>query len=243
MRIPIICMPCGHEEPVPSFDTFQVEIQDAGLYVLRCPRGHETNTCLQEQKFEVLFDLGAHAIVDGYYREAVSSFAASLERFYEFYLSVLAVKAGIPEQQFTDVWKRVANQSERQLGAFTFVYLIEEQQIPPILPEKAIAFRNNVIHKGRVPTRDEAISFGCEVMQLVAPTLAELKAKHPEHVSTVVGRHVQRTRNMVQGNPKIQFLSIATIISIVRANSEPQPSLEQAIERITNQKRRGRHYF
>jgi hypothetical protein len=37
----------------------------------------------------VLFDIGANAVVDGYYREAITSFSASLERFYEYFLGAL----------------------------------------------------------------------------------------------------------------------------------------------------------
>ena len=49
------------------------------LLQIKCSRSHETTAILQEQKFEILFDIGAHAILDGYYREAVSSFTSSLE--------------------------------------------------------------------------------------------------------------------------------------------------------------------
>ena len=34
------------------------------------PLGMRQSTVLQQQKFEVLFEIGAHAILDGYYREA-----------------------------------------------------------------------------------------------------------------------------------------------------------------------------
>jgi hypothetical protein len=51
-------------------------------------------------KFEVLFDLAANAIVDGYYREAIASFAASLERFFEFFVHVACLKQGVEEDVF-----------------------------------------------------------------------------------------------------------------------------------------------
>lgn len=63
-----------------------VEVRDENHYALTCPKGHRNVVVLQQQKFEVLFEIGAHAIEDGYYREAVSSFTASLERFYEFFV-------------------------------------------------------------------------------------------------------------------------------------------------------------
>lgn len=66
----------------------------------------------------MLSQIGANAIIDGYYREAVSSFSASLERFYEFSVHVLMRHFGKNSQQFKSAWRPISNQSERQLGAF-----------------------------------------------------------------------------------------------------------------------------
>ena len=57
------------------------DLEETGVYDLTCPSSHRTAFCLQNFKFELLFDLGLQAIDDGYYREAVSSFASALERF------------------------------------------------------------------------------------------------------------------------------------------------------------------
>jgi hypothetical protein len=102
-----------------------VEWQDDGRYEVTCPKGHTSITILQEQKFELLFDIGAYALIDGYYREAVSSFTSSLERFYEFFVASVLFENGIGEDVLTSTWKQVVNQSERQLGAFMFLYVRE----------------------------------------------------------------------------------------------------------------------
>ncbi len=46
-------------------------------------------------RFEVLTETAMQAIVDGYYREAVASFAASLERIFQFYVEVVTHSKGI----------------------------------------------------------------------------------------------------------------------------------------------------
>ena len=51
-------------------------------------------------KFELLFELGINALIDGYPREAVSSFASALERFYEFFCQVAALALSIPKWSF-----------------------------------------------------------------------------------------------------------------------------------------------
>jgi hypothetical protein len=233
-------MKCFQELGTPSSEFYQAELQDDGLYWLECPHGHQTVTCLQEQKFEVLFDLGANAILDGYHREAVSSFSACLERFYEFYISVVAIKEGIDEASFLNSWRKVSNHSERQLGAFIFLYLLEEKKTPPLLSENSVKFRNDVVHKGKIPSKDEAISYGEEVLGLVTPLLRDLKAKHSEHVGKSVSRHVQQTRQAIQGNPHVSFLSISTTISVARANSEPDLKLKDTLLRLQEQWAKGR---
>lgn len=122
MRLPLACMQCFRERDQPDDALYYAEVTDDGLYHLTCRNGHATTTCLQEQKFEVLYELAANAILDGYYREAVVSFTSSLESFYEFYLRVIARKRHVAEEKFEEAWKRIATQSDRQLGAYTFTH-------------------------------------------------------------------------------------------------------------------------
>lgn len=58
---------------------------DNGRYVYTCNQGHTRTSVLQQDRFQLLFQIGIHAIVDGYPREAVADFASSLERFFEFF--------------------------------------------------------------------------------------------------------------------------------------------------------------
>jgi hypothetical protein len=191
-------------------------------------------------KFELLFDLAANAIVDGYYREAVSSFTSTLERFYEFYIQVICEKSIISEDAFAATWKRVAAQSERQLGAFAFLYLIENGTPPRVLPDTMIGFRNDVTHKGKLPKKQEAVEYGQEILDLIAPVLNELKARHPDEISKVIHHHVSRTHKQISGARHTSFLSISTTISIARAMGEPQPTLENTLRELEQERRRSK---
>jgi len=68
------------EVPVPDS-----HLLDHGDYEVKCEVGHVSLVNLDNLKFELLFELGINAHVDGYAREAVTSFASSLERFQEFF--------------------------------------------------------------------------------------------------------------------------------------------------------------
>lgn len=142
--------------PYPKY----VELRDDGRYEFICEKGHTTVTVLQEQKFEVLFDLGAYAILDGYHREAVTSFTSSLERFYEFFIKASLFEDGLEEHVVAESWKKISSQCERQLGAFIFLYLECFSESPSLLRQNQIQFRNEVTHKGKIPSREEAINYG-----------------------------------------------------------------------------------
>lgn len=90
MKLPIACMECVKGGTIPTLVT--VEFRDDGRYETTCRNGHKSVVLLQEQKFELLFEIGAYAIQDGYYREAVSSFTSSLERFTNFLLEPFYLK-------------------------------------------------------------------------------------------------------------------------------------------------------
>ena len=153
MRVLIPCMPCLVELGRPSGEFSQVEFRDDGKYELTCSSGHRETTVLQQQKFEVLFDIGAHAILDCYYREAVSSFAASLKRFYEFAVRVFLASSFGSDELLNSVWKPVSSQSERQLGGFVLLWAATFQALPTLLNTVCMSFRNDVIQKGMIPTR------------------------------------------------------------------------------------------
>ena len=157
----------------------RLSYRDDGRYEVACPKGHQAVVFLQQQKFELLFDIGAYAIADGYYREAVSSFAASLERFYEFFIRALMLQKGIASEVIDAAWKTLAAQSERQLGAFTLLYALEFGRPAQLLSSARIAFRNDVVHKGRIPTRPEALDYGQAVLDVVRPILKEAQGRSP----------------------------------------------------------------
>lgn len=138
---------------------------------------------------------------------------------------MICEKSIISEEAFAATWKRVAVQSERQLGAFTFLYLLENGKPPRALPNTMMTFRNDVIHRGKLPKKQEAVKYGQEILDLIAPVLEELKA-HREEISKVIGRHVSKTRKQISGAPDTSFLSISTTISIARTRGLPQPTLK-----------------
>lgn len=223
-------MKCVFEDglsPVSAYPKY-VELRDDGRYEFTCEKGHTTITIVQEQKFEILFDLGAYAILDGYYREAVASFTSSLERFYEFFIKAYSLESKIDKSVFDTAWKNVAQQSERQLGAFIFTYCQAFSESPDLLSQKYIKFRNDVIHKGKIPSREEAMEYGENVLNFIRPILKRVRKQFPEGVQQTIFNHITETRKDDEKEP-VSTMTIATIISLTNGEDK-EPSLEEALK-------------
>jgi hypothetical protein len=214
VRLLVPCMQCFQQFGKPTEEFSHVEFCDDGRYEIKCSFGHETTTVLQQQKFEVLFDIGAHAILDGYYREAVSSFTSSLERFYEFALRVLLEKASKSDELFQSCWKKVASQSERQVGAFVFLWASNFGEPPELLSNTQVSFRNDVIHKGKIPTREEATRYGNSVLDVLRPKVLALKERFPDAVSKVTFYHLCDCRSDSDNEKHVSTMGISTIVSL-----------------------------
>lgn len=142
-----------------------VDLIDDTYYETVCLKGHRSSFVLDSPKFAMLFESGALALLDSYYREAVSSFAAAVERFYQYWTWAVCFDRGVAVEALEKAWSCVANQSERQLGAFIFLHLCVNGECPPLLPNKLVEFRNRVIHKGALPSREEAMAYGDAVLK------------------------------------------------------------------------------
>lgn len=168
MKIIFECLDCATQKE--SYRVFK-PFNASGVYEFVCNQGHSNTYVLSEHLFEVLSETAVQAIVDGYYRDAVSSFMASLERMYEFYCRVVLRSRGVEPSLVESVWKNVSSQSERQLGMFLALYSAEHKRLPPVLDNDSIRFRNMVIHKGHIPSLTEASDFGQKVVDIVQPLI------------------------------------------------------------------------
>lgn len=234
-------MQCGSpNEETQDLFVYDADVQDDGVYAFDCRNGHHNVVIVQENKFEILFEIGLNAIADGYYREAVSSVTSSLERFYEFYMRAAALKNTIPKDQFENAWKAIRNQSERQLGGFILAYLIQTGKSPTLLDNKLVTFRNEVIHKGHIPSREKAIEYANAVLNLVNPILLHMKQTlEPEMHSLVLDR-MRELNKKLDGTSQRTVMRIGSTISVSTAASVPYPTtIEDRLSKLEKQKFRG----
>ena len=231
MQIPITCTYCSEADLNNSKNITKVELSDNGKYKLICQNGHSSLIILNHQKFQILFEIGINAIIDGYYREAVSSFSSSLERIYEFFSKVICITKGVEWTVIQDAWKDVSNQSERQLGAFIFLYLLETGGKPDLLHKKKIEFRNSVIHKGKIPSREEAIAYGQAVLEVIQPLLISLRVNYEYGTDQLISSALREVRGTDDMGIRVVTISQSLILSLHITDPEYYSmSLNEAID-------------
>ncbi len=179
------------------------ELREGMIMDLECPRRHKAVIVCDAEKFEALFNMGSSALLDGYGREAVSSFAATLERFHEFAIRVFLAKQKVSREQFDLTWKLAANQTERQVGGYYFLHLAHFNSAPSANQMKT-EFRNSVIHKGMIPTDGEAFEYGEFVYDYIVGSVKMLRKAFDEEVNQVRKDNLQRMLDLVpSGTRKI----------------------------------------
>jgi hypothetical protein len=139
----------------------EVDVQDKRGFIFECKNGHVSVGAVSIETYELLYDRAIFAYDDAYYRETVANLAASIERFHEYCVKLMLYTAKIEQEFIHLLWKKVSKQSERQYGAFLFLYLNLFKSPPPEMMKinnklEWSSFRNNVIHSGYFPSKEEA---------------------------------------------------------------------------------------
>jgi len=178
-------------------DPFLADLNEDGVYVGKCTRSHKLEAIISHPKFEMLFQSGALAFIYGFHREAISSAATSLERFFEFCTFALWEKLGVKEEEATRAWKELSKQSERQLGAFYSLYLALLKTPFPVSEfalQKLVTTRNKVIHQGVIPTREGTKGFLKDVFELIDESSRRLEAHCGDEMTKICLRETEHRR-------------------------------------------------
>ena len=218
MKFPIVCFQCALVEEggrSRNHKAVMLEVRDQGSYETVCSRGHRVGTVLTNAKFQVLYEIGVHAIGDGYYREAVGSFAASLERFYEFCCRVMALHLQLLDVDWKAAIKALSGSSERELGGFVLMYLVTFKKAPAILVQDMVKLRNDVVHKGRIPTREIALRYGEAVRDVIESNLAAMRSHAPQAIEDAIAEISEvALEGLPDGTSKGWTLQLDLVISL-----------------------------
>ncbi len=184
MKILLTCNECFIQKNLISF--VDVTPEENNICHFTCQFGHESTAYIQAFKFELLFESGLCAIRDKYYLESVLSLTASLERFYEFTTKLLLKANKVSNTIYQEMFKKMSNQSERQLGAFICIYTCIYKECPNLLDTDTIGFRNKVVHKGYLPTEEEVINYAEKIYNTIKPIYIKMRKEYQEMITEMI---------------------------------------------------------
>ncbi|MBX9400368.1 hypothetical protein K4L06_03530 [Lysobacter sp. BMK333-48F3] len=226
MKTIVPCPTCGESEDTPTL--FFADYYDDHTIRAQCPLGHPVVAIVQNPKFETLLETGSDSLVLGQTLQASAAFSSARERAFEFATQVLLRRLGISRDVYRAMFKDMSSQSERQLGAFLTAHLAVTKTAFT-LNQSIPKFRNNVIHKGKIPPPDEALSFCSSVFDEIRLVCEVLRAHCREQIGAVIlEKNSDRVRDL-KGSTRIATVSLFSIYSIT---SDPTPdSFESALEK------------
>jgi hypothetical protein len=177
MKVLLQCLECSASGGPAVYSSG--ELQNDELYESVCANGHRTLTLLTNHKWALLFDSGALALRDGYYRESVATFTAALEDLYAFCTKVYCLARGVDPRAY-ETFRKATKLSERRVGAFHLAYLLEHGQPFPHDTNQRREFRNRIIHDGVWPSRAEAHDYAAYVYRVALELGQYMMVNHPD---------------------------------------------------------------
>jgi hypothetical protein len=175
----------------------------------------------------VLLESGANALAAGFTLEAAASFSSALERFYEFCIKVILTHQNMSQEVYEQMFKGMANQSERQLGAFLALHavLFGAAYVPNM---KIVEFRNSVVHKGRIPNVDETKTFCEKVYGEILKLSESLKQVCSTAINEVVIQDLKKRSDLVPKGTPIATTTGTIFFNL--ANSDKKPTFTEAFD-------------
>lgn len=169
MKVPFECEYCSEEIRESGVEKDYIvflPLQSDRTYLFKCHEGHDCKVVLNNPLFEIVFEIACHAIVEGYYREAIVSYTTCLERFYEYILRGTLRKNGFNDAVIEKAWKTV-KKSDEQRTVIDFVYCLFNGNRPALMESSFSNLRNNVVHNGLIPDEKQSIKFGVNAMKVM----------------------------------------------------------------------------
>jgi hypothetical protein len=227
MKTIIPCYECGDQQKTPPA-LFFADYYDEHIIKAKCPMDHAVVAIVQNPKFEILLETGSDSLIVGQTLQASAAFSSARERAFEFATQVLLRKLGVSREQYQVMFKHMTNQSERQFGAFLATYLAVTNR--PFNPNNEIpTFRNNVIHKGKVPYPDAAHSFCSSVFNEIRNLCETLRSECKEQITEIITQQNAELVTKLGAQTRIATIALNSIYSII---SDPAPdNFDSALEK------------
>lgn len=168
-----------------------MDYTDDGVYQIKWPEGHTTVTVLQNPKFSVLMEFCVEAVCDEYYREGLLDAMSALDAYMDFHIEVMLKAQEIGKEPREDLLKLVSTSDQRRIGCFLACETMGGHK-PEYLPSKVVTMRNNVVHKGYIPTPQEVLEQIKDILNYIIPRYKRLEANFQKQISAIFFEKISR---------------------------------------------------
>lgn len=204
MKVKICCQQClesgmeadqGKQVPyIPTYSPWNfslVQIDKWPYFEVNCSAGHISRYTFSNELYDLLFHQATYCIQDGYFRESIGTYHAALERYFEYCIELFCYSNN-SSLKYEKLWEKISKHSERQLGAFYSLWLTTMGENPSFLNENKVAFRNKVVHQGKLANEKDAKEYGEYVFKYIRESNYKLEKKFAEHLNGYKGLRLYR---------------------------------------------------
>lgn len=247
MKIKLHCSSCPQINN-PSPFKIELPISDDLYYTFTCDNGHFNKYSVGNTRYGLLFESGLYAFLDGYNREAVSSFYVALERFYEYIVSMCFVYDC--NFSFSDLenLKKTVYLSERMYGVFCSVYMMKFKKafVPfdnkdflkeinvsfPGFENSPVKFRNKIIHEGYIPSEQEILNYAKAVSTFIIKITNDICDIDPKAFFNFHMLNIQQKREKGKDDYTISNIILPTYIGNIMVFEKRETDIETHLEYV-----------
>lgn len=110
----------------------------------------------------------------------------------------------------------------------------------PILANRQVELRNQVIHNGYIPTNDEAIEFGDAVLPLIQTALDSLRAAAPDALLSTYALLSPRSKHVASDDKDLEnFTGVVNCVTTIYVRNQPKDDPRRMAGRFARVQRGG----
>jgi hypothetical protein len=122
-------------------------------------------------------------------------------------------------------------QSERQLGAYTFLYTVSFGEVPRLLNERMVKLRNDVVHRGMLPNQKQVIEFGTAAYDMIQSGIRQLRSACLDDVNAALREHVAEIAKKMGSVYPRSFQVTPTALNVIQDVSQGYPPFSAVLAR------------
>ncbi len=225
MYLMTACYQCDTTPPNIIIKDFT--LNDDGVYIVECSKGHKLAIIMQAEVFEIFFFNATYNLLKKNYSAAILNYAAALEKYYEFYIEVIC---RFNHESKDDKWNAVRKKSGAQLELFENEYFNNEGRKPYLLTGELRNLRNRVIHHGHFPSYEEVKEYGKGVFIAIKEDLDFLNKKYKIILQEIIVEHNMQKAKKIPAGYSISTTLIDTGVSISTSQNWNNMTFEKVID-------------